>query len=214
MPYSVPPLPYDYGALEPHVGAKTMEFHHDKHHQAYINHPNAALKAPGRAAKPPEELMRPERVSAHKRRRGNDGGGHTDHTLFWQILGPAAAAHRPVNWPCDQRELGSFNAFKEKLKAGVCHVLAAWAWPGRQGCRRTRSRFDRGSGQPLDRRHGAPVRCRRLGTCLLPRLPEPPSRLHQRLVEHDQLGRGRAALRAPDSLRCRSARGQARTVRA
>src|SRR5436190_17872139 len=90
MAFTLPPLPYDFAALEPHIDAKTMEIHHDKHHQAYVNNLNAAIeKAPELAGKSLDELMRginsaPEAVRAAVR---NNGGGHWNHTMFWEIMG-------------------------------------------------------------------------------------------------------------------------------
>ena len=90
--YTVPPLPYDYGALEPHISAKTMQFHHDKHHQAYVNNLNAALKDhPEHQNQPIEQLIAnlsalPEAIRTAVR---NNGGGHANHSLFWTIMKPA-----------------------------------------------------------------------------------------------------------------------------
>src|SRR3989304_3903326 len=91
MPYELTKLPYSYDALEPHIDARTMEIHHTKHHQAYINNLNAALeKAPELKQKSLEDLLRgiqqvPEDIRGAVR---NHGGGHANHTLFWQIMGP------------------------------------------------------------------------------------------------------------------------------
>src|SRR3954471_1069688 len=90
MAFTLPNLPYDSGALEPHIDAKTMEIHHGKHHQAYVNNLNAAVeKAPELANKSLDELMRditsvPEAVRTAVR---NNGGGHWNHSLFWQLMG-------------------------------------------------------------------------------------------------------------------------------
>src|SRR3978361_516647 len=92
MPYELPPLPYANDALEPHIDAKTMEIHHDKHHQAYITNLNKALEGkPELADKPIEELLAnncaavPEDIRTAVR---NNGGGHANHSFFWQIMGP------------------------------------------------------------------------------------------------------------------------------
>src|SRR5687767_14819741 len=93
MAHSLPPLPYAFDALEPHIDAKTMEIHHGKHHQAYVNNLNAALeKAPELQNKSLDELLKnlngvPEAVRTAVR---NNGGGHWNHTMFWQIMGPGA----------------------------------------------------------------------------------------------------------------------------
>src|ERR1051326_744550 len=89
--YTVPPLPYDYAALEPHISAKTMQFHHDKHHQAYVTNANNALaNHPDLAALPVEEILKnlsrvPEDIRTAVR---NNAGGHANHSFFWQIMGP------------------------------------------------------------------------------------------------------------------------------
>ena len=91
MAHEVPPLPYAYNALEPHIDAQTMEIHHDKHHAAYVNNLNAALeKAPELQQKSCDDLVRgintvPEEIRTAVR---NNGGGHVNHTMFWEIMGP------------------------------------------------------------------------------------------------------------------------------
>ncbi|HCG02065.1 MAG TPA: superoxide dismutase, partial [Chloroflexi bacterium] len=91
MAFQVPPLPYDYNALEPHIDEETMHLHHDKHHQAYVNNLNAALeKHPELQSKSAEDLIRdlnsvPEDIRTAVR---NNGGGHVNHSMFWQIMGP------------------------------------------------------------------------------------------------------------------------------
>jgi len=90
MAHEVPPLPYDYNALEPHIDEQTMRIHHDKHHAAYVNNLNAALeKAPDLQGKSIEDLLRginsvPEEIRTAVR---NNGGGHANHTMFWEIMG-------------------------------------------------------------------------------------------------------------------------------
>jgi len=114
--YTVPPLPYDYGALEPHVSAKTMQIHHDKHHQAYVTNLNAALKDhPDHQGKPIEELLArldalPEGIRAAVR---NNGGGHANHSLFWQIMKPGGGGEPSGTLgQAITSELGGFAAFK------------------------------------------------------------------------------------------------------
>src|SRR5205807_2435934 len=93
MPHTLPALPYDFGALEPHIDAQTMQIHHDKHHGAYVTNLNAALeKHPDLAGKSPEELIKnlnavPEDIRTAVR---NNGGGHVNHSMFWQIMAPKA----------------------------------------------------------------------------------------------------------------------------
>src|SRR5690606_5631464 len=90
MPYTLPPLPYAVDALEPHIDAKTMEIHHDKHHAAYVNNLNAALEGSGVPEMTVEELCRnlnkvPENIRTAVR---NNGGGHANHSMFWEIMSP------------------------------------------------------------------------------------------------------------------------------
>jgi len=131
--YTVPPLPYDYGALEPHISAKTMQVHHDKHHQAYVTNLNAALKDhPDHQGKAIEELLAhlaalPEAIRTAGR---NNGGGHATHSLFWQVMKPGGGGE-PTGALAQAitSELGGFAAFKEAFtKAGATRFGSGWAW--------------------------------------------------------------------------------------
>ncbi|WP_406699485.1 superoxide dismutase [Singulisphaera sp. Ch08] len=131
--YSLPPLPYDYSALEPHISAKTMQFHHDKHHQAYVTNVNAALKDhPAHQGKSIEELIAnldalPEGIRTAVR---NNGGGHANHSLFWLIMKPGGGGE-PTGalGQAITSELGGFASFKEALnKAGTTRFGSGWAW--------------------------------------------------------------------------------------
>ena len=131
--YTLPPLPYDFGALEPHIDARTMEIHHGKHHQAYINNVNAALKDhPDHQGKPIEQLIAgldalPEGIRTAVR---NNGGGHANHSLFWQIMKPQGGGE-PTGALAQAitSELGGFAAFKEAFsKAGATRFGSGWAW--------------------------------------------------------------------------------------
>jgi Fe-Mn family superoxide dismutase len=133
MAYELPHLPYPVDALEPHIDAKTMEIHHDKHHQAYITNANNALKDyPQLAAKPVEELIAdlsavPEAIRATVR---NNAGGHANHSFFWLILGPNAGGS-PKGKLADAitSTFGSFDQFKEKFQAaGAGRFGSGWAW--------------------------------------------------------------------------------------
>jgi Fe-Mn family superoxide dismutase len=133
MAYELPPLPYPFAALEPHIDAKTMEIHHDKHHQAYITNANNALKDyPELAAKPVEELLAnlsavPEAIRTAVR---NNAGGHANHSFFWKILGPSAGGS-PKGKLAEaiNSTFGSFEQFKEKLQAaGAGRFGSGWAW--------------------------------------------------------------------------------------
>jgi len=133
MAYELPPLPYPFAALEPHIDAKTMEIHHDKHHQAYITNANNALKDyPELAAKPVEELLAnlsavPEAIRTVVR---NNAGGHANHSFFWKILGPNAGGS-PTGKLADaiNSTFGGFDQFKEKFQAAaVGRFGSGWAW--------------------------------------------------------------------------------------
>jgi Fe-Mn family superoxide dismutase len=133
MAYTLPALPYAYDALEPHIDARTMEIHHTKHHQAYINNVNAALEGqPQLAAKSVEDLVRnldavPENIRTTVR---NNGGGHANHSLFWTVLSPDGGGH--PNGELGQAiasAFGSFDSFKEQFnKAATTRFGSGWAW--------------------------------------------------------------------------------------
>ena len=133
MAYELPPLPYPFAALEPHIDAKTMEIHHDKHHQTYITNANNALKDyPELAAKPVEELLAnlstvPEAIRTAVR---NNAGGHANHSFFWKILGPNAGGSPEGKLAEDiNSTFGSFDQFKEKFQAaGAGRFGSGWAW--------------------------------------------------------------------------------------
>ena len=133
MAYELPPLPYPFDALEPQIDAKTMEIHHDKHHQAYITNANNALKDhPELAAKPVDELIAnlsavPEAIRTTVR---NNAGGHSNHSFFWKILGPKAGGE-PKGKLADaiKSTFGGFEPFKEKFQAaGAGRFGSGWAW--------------------------------------------------------------------------------------
>ena len=133
MAYELPALPYAFDALEPHIDAQTMQIHHGKHHQAYINNLNAALeKFPELQGKPVEDLIRdlnaiPEAIRGAVR---NNGGGHANHSLFWQLMGPNGGG-APTGAIADAitSTFGGFDAFKEQInKAGVGRFGSGWAW--------------------------------------------------------------------------------------
>jgi len=133
MPHSVPPLPYDYNALEPHIDEQTMRIHHDKHHAAYVNNLNAALeKHPELQNKSADELVKsintvPEDIRTAVR---NNGGGHVNHTMFWEIMGPGKGG-APTGGIADaiKASFGSFDTFKTQLNdAGSKRFGSGWAW--------------------------------------------------------------------------------------
>jgi Fe-Mn family superoxide dismutase len=133
MAYTLPPLPYPLDALEPHIDARTMEIHHTKHHQAYINNVNNALKdQPALAAKSVEDLISdlnavPENIRTAVR---NNGGGHANHSLFWQILTPKSSGKPSGDLAAAiDKELGGLDKFKEAFaNAAATRFGSGWAW--------------------------------------------------------------------------------------
>ena len=133
MAFTLPPLPYGYDALEPNIDARTMEIHHTKHHQGYVNNLNAAIeKAPELQNKSLEELLKnlsavPEKVRTAVR---NNAGGHWNHSMFWQIMGPGKGGE-PSGKLADaiKSAFGDFSKFKEQFAAaGAGRFGSGWAW--------------------------------------------------------------------------------------
>lgn len=132
MAYTLPKLPYAYDALEPHIDAATMEIHHTKHHQTYINNVNAALEGTEYADLPVEALVKklkslPENLQGPVR---NNGGGHANHSLFWAVMAPGAGGvpKGSVGKAIDS-DLGGFEAFKDAFtKAALSRFGSGWAW--------------------------------------------------------------------------------------
>mgnify|MGYP001035414910 CR=1 FL=1 len=133
MAYELPPLPYAYDALEPTIDAQTMQIHHDKHHQAYVTNLNNALQGvSGVENMSVEELVQNlDKVPEDKRTAvRNNGGGHANHTLFWDILTPGGSS-KPTGALAQaiDKKWGSFDAFKEAMnKAGAGRFGSGWAW--------------------------------------------------------------------------------------
>ncbi|MCW3023277.1 MAG: superoxide dismutase [Conexibacter sp.] len=132
MPYSVPDLPYAYDALEPTIDQATMELHHDKHHQAYVDKANAAVQGTEFDGKPVEEVL--ANLSALPAdQQGvfrNNGGGHANHTLFWESMSPDGGG-TPTGELADAitTAFGSFDQFKEQFEAnGVAQFGSGWTW--------------------------------------------------------------------------------------
>ena len=198
MAFSVPDLPYAYDALEPHIDEATMKVHHDKHHQAYVDKANAALEGTEWADKDVEEVLRnlsslPDDKQAPVR---NNGGGHYNHTLFWQMLSPDGGGEPggEVGSAIDDA-FGSFDSFKDEFKeAGITQFGSGWAWLVHDGSGPRRGQ-NREPGLARLQRPDAAARLRRLGARLLPQVPEQAPRLHRRLLERRQLGLRRAAPR-------------------
>ncbi len=133
MAHELPPLPYAYNALEPHIDEQTMRIHHDKHHAAYVKNVNAALeKHPALQGKGLDDLVRdlasvPEDIRTAVR---NNGGGHWNHSLFWQVMGPNAGG-APTGKVADAitSSFGSFDGLKEQFaKAAMGRFGSGWAW--------------------------------------------------------------------------------------
>lgn len=133
MAHQLPPLPYDYAALEPHVDEQTMRIHHDKHHAAYVNNLNAALDGHDDLLALPIEALIADlaRIPEGKRTAvRNNGGGHANHTLFWEVMAPGgAAAPEGTLAAAIDATFGSFDTFKEQFsKAGATRFGSGWAW--------------------------------------------------------------------------------------
>ena len=133
MAFTLPPLPYGYDALEPNIDARTMEIHHTKHHQGYVNNLNAAIeKAPELQNKSLEELLKdlsavPEKVRTAVR---NNAGGHWNHSMFWVIMAPNAGGE-PTGELADalKKSFGDFSKFKEQFNAAASGRFGSgWAW--------------------------------------------------------------------------------------
>jgi Fe-Mn family superoxide dismutase len=132
MPYEVPPLPYAADALEPHIDAETMTLHHDKHHQAYVDKLNAAVEGTDLDGTPIEELIAGLSTVPEDKRTAvrNQGGGHLNHTLFWESMSPDGGGEPEGDLASAIDEaFGSFDAFKEQFEAaGVAQFGSGWAW--------------------------------------------------------------------------------------
>ena len=133
MAYELPPLPYPFDSLEPHIDARTMEIHHDKHHAAYVTNLNKALDGhPELQSQSVEDLLRgidrvPESIRTAVR---NHGGGHANHSLFWQIMGPQGGGNPGGDLAAAiDSAFGSFQSFKEKLTtAATGQFGSGWGW--------------------------------------------------------------------------------------
>ncbi len=142
MNYKLPELDYSYDALEPYIDAQTMEIHHTKHHQAYIDKVNKALEGePGLQDKPIDQLIAdldavPESIRTAVR---NNGGGHANHSLFWKVIGPGQGG-KPSGKLAEaiDQEFGSFAAFQEKFEAAAANRFGSgWAWLVKDGAKLT-----------------------------------------------------------------------------
>jgi Fe-Mn family superoxide dismutase len=133
MAFELPPLPYDYNALEPHIDTQTMQIHHDKHHQTYVTNLNNALQGQDQlASMSVDDLLRnisqvPDSIRTAVR---NSGGGHSNHTMFWSIMKPNGGGEPTGDFAnAIQQALGSFDAFKAAFNdAGTKRFGSGWAW--------------------------------------------------------------------------------------
>src|SRR5205085_12063545 len=132
MAYTLPPLPYPNNALEPHIDAKTMEIHHDRHHKAYVDNLNKALEGQGALAdKPIDQLLReiskvPENV---RQTVINNGGGHANHTMFWEIMGPGGGQPSGALADAINAAVGGFDQLKAAINdAGAKRFGSGWSW--------------------------------------------------------------------------------------
>ena len=128
MAFELPPLPYDYAALEPHIDEQTMRIHHDKHHQAYVDNANKALEGTQWADHSAEQILAMlDEVPEDKRTAvRNNVGGHANHTLFWDVMTPGGATEPSGDLAND---IGDFDAFKEAMtQAGMTRFGSGWAW--------------------------------------------------------------------------------------
>jgi Fe-Mn family superoxide dismutase len=132
MPHTLPALPYAYDALEPHIDTQTMEIHHSKHHQTYINNLNAAIEGTEWAEWPVEQLVGAVKQLPEKLQGAviNQGGGHANHSLFWTVMSPKGGGlpQGQVAKAIDE-QLGGFEAFKDAFtKAALTRFGSGWAW--------------------------------------------------------------------------------------
>lgn len=132
MPFTLPPLPYAFDALEPHIDAQTMEIHHTKHHQTYINNLNAALEGTPYAGQDIDQLVAgaaklPENLHTAVR---NNGGGHANHSLFWTVMSPSGGGMpRGEVAAAIDADLGGFETFKDAFtRAALTRFGSGWAW--------------------------------------------------------------------------------------
>ncbi|MDR2307143.1 MAG: superoxide dismutase [Paucimonas sp.] len=132
MPHTLPALPYTYDALEPHIDTQTMEIHHSKHHQTYVNNLNAAIEGTEWAEWPVERLVAAVKQLPQQLQGAvvNQGGGHANHSLFWRVMSPQGGGQPQGRLARDiDEQLGGFEAFKEAFtKAALTRFGSGWAW--------------------------------------------------------------------------------------
>jgi Fe-Mn family superoxide dismutase len=138
MTFVLPPLPYDYAVLEPHVDEQTMRIHHDKHHAAYVNNLNAALEGLDALLALPVEALIADLAKVPEAKRTavrNNGGGHANHTMFWEVMAPGGAKAPRGELAAEiEQTFGSFDKFMEEFaKACAARFGSGWAWLSMSG---------------------------------------------------------------------------------
>ena len=132
MPFEVPPLPYDYDALEPHIDEQTMRVHHDKHHQAYVDNANKALEGTEWADRPVEQILGDLDLIPEDKRTAvrNNAGGHANHALFWELMSPSGGGEPSGSLAqAIEDAFDSLDALKEQINdAGVKRFGSGWSW--------------------------------------------------------------------------------------
>jgi Fe-Mn family superoxide dismutase len=131
MAFEVPPLPYDYSALEPHIDEETMRIHHDKHHQAYVDNANKALDGTEWADRAVEDVLRSlDSLGDKKTAVQNNAGGHANHSLFWEIMSPDGGGEPDGELASAISDaFGGFDAFKDTVtQNGVTRFGSGWSW--------------------------------------------------------------------------------------
>ena len=198
-PFAVPPLGYAFNAFEPHIDARTMEIHHDKHHAAYVGNLNNLAKANPQlgTSKITDVLGNINALNDDiKFAVRNNLGGHANHTMFWEIMGPNGGKPEGEVLAAIDKDLGGLEKFQNDFNAaGGRQFGSGWVFVTVDKRRQAR---DRDPSEPGLADHGRQTRAdgqRCLGARLLSQLPEPPRRLSQGVVEHGELEQDRRALR-------------------
>ncbi len=210
MAYQLPDLAYAFDALEPHIDAKTMEIHHDKHHAAYVTNLNAALDGTEWMDRPIEavlsnlEILPADKQAAVR----NNGGGHANHTLFWETLSPNGGGE-PTGALGEAvgSTFGGFDVLKQQMIDAGDEAVRLGLVVARLGRHRPRRAVDGEPGLPDLRGQDAALRDRRLGARLLPQVPEPAPGVPRGDLERRRLERGRRQLRGGEVTKALSGGG-------